>query len=301
MESKPLILIVDDNLQNIQVLGSLLDLEGIDTAAALSAEQAFHFIETVLPDLILLDIMMPGMSGIEMCKLLKRTPRTASIPIIFLSAKSETENIVEGFEVGGADYVTKPFNPAILKVRINYQLQLIKYQNELRHLIEQLDMASRTDPLTSLPNRRAMYEKLNHEMNRFQRSDNAFSLILIDIDFFKSFNDTYGHETGDYVLVEVSNLLRQNVRKQDLVARWGGEEFLIVLVDTEIGGAFEKGERIRKIFESTLFHFKGIQLKITITLGCSQIRSETIENCIRRADDALYRGKENGRNRIEKD
>lgn len=317
-KEKKVILIVDDNPQNLQVLAELLDKSGYELVLALDGNQAFEFISNEKPDLILLDIMMPEIDGFEVCKRLKVKEETKDIPIIFLTAKAEVDNIVKGFETGAVDYVTKPFNTIELKMRIKTHLELKKSRDELKRYNsellraneiinkkmkelqetkERLEIASNTDPLTSLYNRRYMTEKLKEEVVRYKRNQRIFSLISADIDFFKKVNDTYGHDCGDYMLKSISDIMCKNTREQDLISRWGGEEFLILLPETDVKGAEILSEKLRKIIEASLFEYDEYKISITMTFGVVAYDSEGgIDETIKKADNALYEGKAKGRN-----
>lgn len=316
---KPLVLIVDDVPKNLQLLGNILKKENYEISLAVSGPQALSIAESVLPDLILMDIMMPEMSGIEVCKELKRSPKTREIPVIFLTAKADTEDIVIGFELGAVDYVTKPFKGAELLARIKTHLQLRQYQQELRvsyqklqqahqeimtkneRLLEvqkQLELAARTDSLTGLANRRDMIEKVENERKRFVRNQRVFSLALGDIDNFKNFNDRFGHDCGDLVLVSIAETIRSLVREQDCVARWGGEEFLLLLPETDIEGGQVVSEKIRLAIAGSDYRYRDAILAVTMTFGVSVYDDAgmEIDDCLKRADNALYRGKADGKN-----
>lgn len=295
---KSTILIVDDIPKNLQVIGSHLGHEDFELIMATSGEAALEVLEEDIPDLILLDINLTGIDGIETCKKIKEDEKLQNIPIIFLTAKTDIDDIVLGFEVGAVDYVTKPFNKSELKARIYTHLELHHLRQELIEKNRELEVLSRTDPLTKLNNRRSMMEFLNYEAGRIDRGTDPAGVILMDIDDFKSFNDTYGHEAGDEILKKVSQCLTESVRKSDKVARWGGEEFLVVLPETSISGTEDVAEKIRKNIEETELVYKEQKLNITITAGCSTLIDENIDRSINYADEKLYIGKEQGKNRV---
>ncbi len=229
------VLIVDDVSTNIQMVANILKDEGYQMAYAQGGEAALAKAQSHLFDLILLDVMMPRIDGFEVCRRLKQNPATADVPVVFLTAKGDAKSIAKGFEPGGLDYVTKPFRPVELLARVKTRLELKRSREELilanqklkqanEELLayqKQLELTARTDSLTKLSNRRDMTEKIENESTRFERSGRPFSLILCDIDDFKLFNDKYGHDCGDFVLVAVAETMRARVRKQDCVARWG--------------------------------------------------------------------------------
>ena len=228
------VLIVDDTPQNIDILGHILKQGGLNISVAPNAELAQKIISKDKPDLILLDIMMPGMDGYELCEKLKKNPETEDIPIIFVTAMAETEDLVKGFQLGGVDYIIKPFKDLEVLARIKTHLSLKKLLNEKSALIQKLDSLSRIDPLTGISNRRDILEVLNNEQSRYERYGKTYSVIMGDIDYFKKINDQYGHDTGDYILKGVANVLKNEIRKVDFIARWGGEEFLMVLPETNL-------------------------------------------------------------------
>jgi len=264
-------------------------------------------------DLILLDVMMPEMNGFEVCLELKKNSLTRDIPIIFLTARTDTESIAKAFGSGGVDYVTKPFNKTELMARIRTHLELkcsredleIAYRklekiNEaLLDSQKKLELAAKTDYLTELSNRRDIIEKIENEKIRTERSGKPFSLILCDIDNFKDFNDQYGHDCGDFVLVTVAETMRSRIRKQDSVARWGGEEFLLLLPETDMNGGGILAEAIRKTISDTVCEYDEHRFGITMTFGVSLFSHPmNIDQCVKMADDALYRGKRLGKNRV---
>jgi diguanylate cyclase (GGDEF)-like protein len=308
------ILIVDDHPTNLQVLLDSLQNSGYRTLIARNGEGAIKQAAFAQPDLILLDVMMPGIDGFETCQRLKQQDVTCDIPVIFMTALVETVDKVRGFEAGGVDYITKPFDQAELLARVKAHLELRRYQGELQRsnqqlakanaelqeAQQQLELAARTDPLTQLSNRRDMIEKLDYEKVRHKRSQQAFALILSDIDDFKMFNDTYGHDCGDFILVSVADVMRSMLREQDQLARWGGEEFLVMLLETDLQRAGIVAEKIRETIATNLFLYKGLQLSVSMTFGVSVFDTfeKSIDGCIKKADLALYRGKDHGKNRV---
>jgi len=301
-----LILVVDDIAQNLQVLCNILAKRNYRIAVAKSGLQALEMVEKVTPDLILLDVMMPKMDGFEVCRRLHQAPATRDVPVIFLTAKNEMENVVQGFEIGAVDYITKPFNSTelLVRVRTHMELKLAKQEliiknRELTQAKEQLEHAARTDALTQLANRRGILERFDEEKYRFDRNQRSFSMLMGDIDDFKQINDTYGHNCGDYALITISGIMQDQVRKQDLVGRWGGEEFLLLLPETDSGGGFTTADKIRETIALHPFIYNNTPLSIQITFGvCTYGKSclGDIDNCIRVLDNALYQGKAKGKN-----
>jgi diguanylate cyclase (GGDEF)-like protein len=301
------ILIVDDTPENIDLLRLTLEPQGYDLSVAPSGEMALKIAPRFLPDLILLDVMMPGIDGFETCERLKKDPMLKDIPVIFISAKTDIEDIVAGFKKGGVDYISKPFRQEEVFARVKTQLNLTKLTQEKETLIEDLEKTNKKlkdlaviDPLTSLFNRRGMQELLEDEVSRFNRNSKVFSLILIDIDKFKKINDSLGHEGGDHALVQVSSFLQKITRRHDKICRWGGEEFLLLLPETNLEGANVLAKKIRSGLESASFSFEKAEFSLTVSIGVSVYdhRDLSLKTCIKNADDGLYQAKAEGRNRI---
>lgn len=284
------VLIVDDTKENIKVLQRILAEEGYKIGVALSGIQALKNVSKLKPDLILLDVMMPEMDGFETCRRLKSNPETKDISVIFLTAKTEMDDVSMGFEVGAVDYITKPFLDKDICVRVKTHLKLSA-------ALKQLLLQSTKDPLTDLFNRRSFNEKLEGEYKRSLRGGEPFSLIFLDIDFFKNINDTYGHSAGDKVIQEVGKFLNKIGRGGDEVCRWGGEEFLIFLPGTSLKGAAEKAEKIREGISSMVIEFQGSKINLTMSLGVGTFQTYLkLSQIIDMADKNLYRAKNRGRN-----
>jgi len=293
MENKT-ILIVDDAVENLDILGEFLaDYDVID---AINGEDALDIVENEEKiDLILLDIMMPDMNGFEVCERLKNNPNTADIPIIFITAKTDANSIEKAYDIGGIDYITKPFKLKELLARVKRELKLQSLQEELRLL-------AATDPMTKLYNRRYLTETTKDLLNITKQEPTEFALVLLDIDKFKNINDTYGHQVGDNVIVRLANILIENQRKGDINFRFGGDEFVILLENTSIEDAKKVAEKIRELAELDSFMINtSKELRYTVSLGVSQVNlldEYGIEMALKRADDALYEAKESGRNRV---
>ena len=290
----PLILLVDDNPKNIQVLGATLK-EKYQIQIAYNGNEALSLIEKKMPDLILLDIMMPHLDGIETCKKLKASSVTRDIPIIFLTAKVEPDDIVKGFDVGASDYVTKPFNTPVLLARVKTHLTLYQQTKQLREL-------TNIDGLTLIANRRHFDNFLENEWRRCLRSQASLSLIMIDIDFFKLYNDHYGHLKGDEVLKSVAQVINHfSQRPGDLACRFGGEEFVMILSRTDYESAHTLANKVREKVESLAIPHEKSEVKnvITISLGVSSVvpnRNDTSQHLTELADKKLYKAKADGRN-----
>lgn len=299
------ILVVDDHPGNIRIIAAMLQHQ-YTILAANNGLRAIKIAEDTHPDLILMDIMMPEMDGFTVCETLKKNPHTKDIPIIFITAKTEIDDVVKGFSIGGCDYISKPFNPEELFARVNTHIELKnsrellqKYINELEIKNRELDSMSKTDYLTELANRRFMTTRLKEETARGERTGEKFSILMCDIDNFKKVNDTYGHEIGDLVIKKVANSIKSVVREYDVVSRWGGEEFLILLINTNIIAAEKAAEKIREEIEHNKFAIDNGSFKVTISIGVTEYLNEfSISENVNNADKALYESKHSGKNKV---
>lgn len=306
------ILIVDDTPANLHTLSKLLELRGYHIRVATSGQEGLADAQAAPPDLILLDIMMPKMDGYQVCRLLKADPRTRAIPVLFLSALGLTKDKVQGFEAGGADYITKPFQVAEVLARVQTHLERQRAETALRHANEQMqkqlteiqalqsqlrEQAIR-DPLTGLFNRRYLEETIPREMARVARERTPLSLVMADIDHFKNFNDTFGHEAGDLVLQTAGSLLRQKTRQMDIVCRYGGEEFVVIMPGASLQIASQRAEQWREALESLCVEYNSNVLCVTASFGVATFpeHGATIEELARAADQAMYAAKTAGRN-----
>ena len=284
-----LILLVDDEPANIQlVAGYINDLYQIKVAT--SGEQCLKLMAgEVLPDLILLDVDMPVMNGYQVCEKLKNNPRTASIPIMFVTAMQTEEDEEKALELGAVDYLTKPVRPAILLARIKTHVKLKKQRDAL------VNMAMR-DQLTNLFNRHYLLETANHRVARAMRQDISISVLILDIDHFKQINDTKGHAEGDAVLRALAQLLLQECRLEDIIARFGGEEFVIFFDDCNQKTATNIAERIRQRIED----LHPNDTYVTASIGVAELKKgkEGFSELVKRADDAMYEAKNSGRNKV---
>ncbi|SHO51294.1 GGDEF domain-containing response regulator [Anaerocolumna xylanovorans] len=291
---KDTVLVVDDSEIICTIIKDILESSSLHIAIAHSGEESIPIAKTLRPTLILLDIMMTGIDGYETCKILKGFPETKDIPIIFITGNNDSESVLRGFEVGAADYVSKPFIPEELKARVKVHMQNVKNQRELQLLMKELKEMAITDYLTKLYNRRYFMEKL-HE---YVESDyTEFALILFDVDNFKNINDVYGHNAGDIALVNISNIFRLILREEDTISRWGGEEFLVFLPNADIDTAMKIADKLRKEVERYTFTFESTDFHCTITGGVVKYDPDlTVEKNITCADQALYQGKSMGKN-----
>ena len=288
------ILLIDDSNDIHMILKMHIKKEGHDLLSATSGPEGIQMATDHQPDLILLDIDMPEMTGYEVCTALKNNDILSKIPVIFLTGSGSEEEIVRGLDLGAVDYVKKPFNRAVLSARIRAALRT-------KHLHDLLISYGQIDPLTELGNRRALEDRLNADLERIKRNElQRLSFIMLDVDKFKNFNDAYGHLLGDEVLIMVAKILQTNIRKYDLAIRFGGEEFSIILPNTSIEDATHIAQRCRMAIEMLEIKVNDKIIHVTASFGIACITTETdIESLISIADQALYKAKENGRNRIE--
>ena len=322
LPKKEYILVVDDTPHNLQLLLNMLTRKGYEAMGVSDGIKALADMQDKLPDLVLLDINMPNINGFEVCQKLKSGDRTRDIPIIFVSARDEVLDKVQAFSLGGVDYITKPFQIAEVLARVENQLTLRRLQQQLQAQNEQLkkeidhrvvaetllqeankklEQLVNLDGLTQLANRRCFDEYLEQEWQRLGREQLPLSLIMCDIDFFKNYNDTYGHVTGDDCLRKVSGVIKESVRRPaDLAARYGGEEFVLVLPNTDIEGAVSIAESIRhQLSDLAIPHEDSpVSQFVTLSLGVTCLTPKVDSNpsvLLTAADYALYRAKELGR------
>jgi diguanylate cyclase (GGDEF)-like protein len=296
-EKRAKILIVDDEKTNIDVLVGLLNPH-YKTAAAKNGEQAMRRLaHPPLPDLILLDITMPGMDGYEVCRRIKENPDTQDIPVIFITGKNEERDEAKGFQAGAVDYITKPFNPLIGMARVHTHI-------ELKRRGDMLERLAGLDGLTGINNRRKLDGYLESERKRAIRHGQPISLVILDVDFFKLYNDHYGHAKGDETLRRLAGVIvRSTPRPEDMAARYGGEEFACILPQTGNEGAQAVARRIMKNLNALdIPHPEStVAACVTVSIGIASAVPVTVDdgaNLVVQADKALYQAKRQGRNQI---
>ncbi len=297
------ILIAEDDPTSRQILIALLGKWGYKVRVACDGDQAWRELQgPETPRIAILDWMMPEMDGVEICRRLRleEPKRPHYTYILLLTARGAREDLVQGMEAGADDYLVKPFDPQELRVRIRAGQRIVELQAQLQAAQEELKRQSMTDPLTGILNRRAVLERLEAEISRAGRENTALGLGILDIDHFKTVNDTWGHLAGDDVLREVAGRVRASLRTYDVFGRVGGEEFLIVLPGTPLGSVKGVAERLRKaISQPPMSTHKGL-LRVTASVGVTVWRGpEGLDSFLERADRALYLAKEKGRNRVE--
>jgi len=307
-KKKKRILVVDDHEDNIELLRARLEARGYEVEGASDGQAALDAVQRTCPDLILLDVMMPKMDGMEVVKRLKANKGLPFIPVIMQTALDSTENKVEGLDAGADDYITKPINFAELEARVNsllrikaLQTDLAARERELSELNDRLRLISLTDGLTEVENRRSLELHLHEMWQHSMRLHEPIALIICDIDKFKAVNDNYGHQAGDSVLKEFAQLLKSEAREIDRVGRYGGEEFLLILSGTVLDAAVTFAERLREKVEGHTFSYAGGTLRRTMSCGVAAAPHPKVkdqEALLRASDDALYVAKETGRNRV---
>lgn len=289
------ILIVDDAMENIQILHHALRDEH-DVLFALNGEKALQIAHNQLPDLILLDAVMPGMDGYEVCAALRASAAVRDIPVIFVTALTHPEDETRALEAGAVDFISKPFNSAVVRARVRTQLTIKRQADAMREL-------TLTDVLTGVANRRSFNEAMDNEWRRCARSEQPLAVIMIDIDHFKNYNDAYGHQQGDQCLQQVASAMKRCAgRPPDLLARYGGEEFIILLPAVGGDGAEVVANRIlEEVRGLNLPHSaSSVSDQVTVSMGVAAVHpsdDNDPEALIRTADALLYRAKETGRNR----
>lgn len=299
LASKPRILVVDDQVSNIVQLRQILG-PGIETYAATSGTQALEVCKAVRPDLMILDVQMPGIDGLETCRLIRADIHTQELPVIFVTAGSSVAEEDACWAAGGSDFVLKPINAATLQHRIKAQLRLKMQADELRRL-------AFADGLTGLANRRSFDQRLSEECHRAARNVTSLSVLLLDVDYFKLYNDYYGHVAGDACLREIGNCLRRSAsRPGDLMARFGGEEFVALLPETNHAGAMAVAQAILDLVkQAELRHVASpispiVSVSIGVVTWAGQIDPVLHGSCttlIEEADRQLYFAKQAGRAR----
>lgn len=296
MPDRATVLIVDDEVSNIEIMNAVLE-DHYEISFATSGEQALAVARSVLPDLILLDVLMPGLDGYEVCSRLKNDRLLADVPVIFTTGLDDQNAEVRGLSLGAIDYVTKPINPIVLLARVSNHI-------ELKRLRDQLAQMAVTDALTGLSNRRQLEVTLRAEISRLAPAGAWLSVIMLDIDFFKLFNDTYGHPEGDRCIAMVAAALTRAVHKvSGMTARYGGEEFACVLPGADPDSALATAREIQVQVQSLNIPHSGstVSSSVTVSIGIASARTHSDMDgalWLQHADHQLYTSKNSGRNTI---
>lgn len=300
---KTSVLVVDDDQDIRKILNFVLRNSGFEIIEAVDGSDALQkYLENEV-NIIISDIVMPRMDGLELCQRIKMQESLKRVYFILLSAKGELNDKITGLELGADEYIPKPFEPLEVLARVKTGERIIKLQNMLQHDARYFETLAFTDELTKLYNRRFFKETLSKEYAKARRYQYPISMILVDIDHFKSFNDKYGHSTGDIVLQTIARVLKKSIRESDIIARYGGEELSVLLSNTQRNSAIELAERLRKTVEETKVHTHYGNLSVTISIGIGFLEKETMSTgspntLFEQADKALLKAKETGRNRV---
>jgi diguanylate cyclase (GGDEF)-like protein len=290
------ILIVDDEKMNLDILGQVLSPMS-RLLIAKNGKRALELAQKHVPDLILLDVLMPEMSGFEVIAALKASSITDHIPVIFITGLTSEENEERGFFLGAVDYITKPFNRTIVKARVTTHIRII---DQMR-TIEQIAFV---DPLTKISNRRGFDKLFTCEWKKAMEDNQPISFMIIDADKFKNYNDSYGHPQGDILLQTIAEVFARLAPRPEHAARWGGEEFVMMLPGMDFDEAEEVAQQVRKEVEALRVPRENGELTtITVSIGLNSTVPDdttTIGDFIKKADEALYQAKESGRNRVVK-
>ncbi len=284
------VLLIDDSPDALAIAKARLRKDDLDVICADNGQSGLVVAGEEKPDLILLDVDMPEMSGFDVCKKLKENADLQMIPVIFLTGSTDIDDKVKGLDLGAVDYVTKPFDAFELRARVRAALRTKRLQDLL---VEH----ARIDPLTGLWNRRALTDRLDQEFAKIRRNGGSVAFVMADIDHFKRVNDAYGHRIGDEIISRVAEALHEQSRQSDLPVRYGGEEFSVLLPDESIESAAALAERCRKDIEEICVGFAGQEVRVTVSFGVSDTNiADSPEALIESADAALYQAKNSGRN-----
>jgi diguanylate cyclase (GGDEF)-like protein len=293
------VLMVEDSRLSLEVYARRLERRGYVVATAVSAEEARARLEEAQPDIVLLDVFMPKVSGFEFLRELRSAQRTSTTPVILISALSDTKHIVEGLELGANDYVTKPIVMPILTARMEALLRSQELVRKLEVQTELLSKLAAFDDLTGAYNRRSMFHHLEAELSRCKRYGRSVSVLMVDLDHFKKVNDSHGHLVGDQALRSIVQIMQNELRAMDLMCRYGGEEFCAILPETNHAGATRAAERLRSAVERTRVETDITTLALTVSVGgaaWSNAAGNEVPDLLARADESLLEAKRAGRN-----
>lgn len=294
------LLVVDDDTDILFILTKSLEKEGYKVATAASGEKALQYLAANTPDLIILDVNMPGISGIQTLETLR--DRNNYVAVLFVSGNRQASDVVKGLDSGADDYLKKPFDLAEFLARVRAKLRVKDLNDELRAANKKLKELVEIDDLTGLYNMRSVYQKLDHEIMRAQRFGNKIAVVMMDMDHFKTVNDEHDHLFGSFVLSEVGKIIRAGIRKIDFAARYGGDEFLVALTDATKEGALLFADRLRTTIQDHTFDNGVDKKRLTSSMGFAITHPDAVADAralVRRADKCLYEAKEAGRNTIK--
>ncbi len=296
------ILVVDDNPDNVEIFATRLRYVGYEVDRAHHGEEAISLVRKAPPDLILLDVMLPGMDGYEVAREIKNDDALPFIPIILVTARDSTQDKVAGLDAGADDYLTKPVAFPELEARVRSMLRIKRLQDELEEKNRELEHLSISDGLTGLFNHRHIHEELHEEFERARRTNQPLAVTMFDLDHFKRVNDTWGHQAGDRMLQTLSDILRRTAREIDKLGRYGGEEFITILPGTDIEEARIFADRVREAVAKRDFRTdERDDLHMTVSAGVAAYPHPHVhepKDLVERADIALYAAKRRGRNQV---
>jgi len=294
------VIVAEDDASSRHLVQYFLKQWGFDSSIASDGNQAWDLLQSKdVPTIAIFDWVMPGLDGVELCRKVRRLNRQHYTYVLLLTSKTAKQDVIEGLGAGADDYVSKPFNPKELQARLLVAQRIITFQEQLIATREELRIQATHDFLTQLLNRAGIMDALAQELNRSDRSQGIFSVIMADIDHFKQINDTYGHAAGDQVLREVAARIKASLRSYDLAGRYGGEEFLVIVPDCNEEAALHVAEKMRKAVCGSSIQILGTDRTISISLGVStRDVASSADALLCAADTALYQAKSSGRNRV---
>jgi diguanylate cyclase (GGDEF)-like protein len=291
----PVVLVGDNSPVVREVLRWHLESHAFKVVEAADGLETIALAQQVRPSVILLSVELPTLDGYQTLARLKADADLRDTPVVFITAHTDTGDVVEGLRLGAHDYLRKPFEPAEVIARVSAAVRVRELQDDLRQRNAELDRISRSDPLTGLANRRHLDDRLAAYAASAERHQHHLSVAIVDIDSFKGVNDTFGHSAGDAVLREVARRIAVSARIEDVVGRWGGEEFIVILPHCDLDGAVVVSERVRQAVSATPIRFEdGVAIPVTVSIGCTGGADPRL---VERADAALYAAKKAGRNR----
>jgi two-component system, cell cycle response regulator len=297
--AEAVVLVAEDSVVVRALLRAQLAERGYTVVEAGDGHEALAKAAEARPDVILLDVEMPGLDGFGVLERLRSTPGLADIPVVFVSGRTNAEDAVQGLDLGAHDYLRKPFEAGELAARVHAAARTKRLQDELRAMNGDLQRLATTDALTGVPNRRMLDDQLRRHVSRAARHKRPLAVMLIDVDRFKDINDRLGHPSGDQALVGITRRLAQRLRAEDVLGRWGGEEFMVITPDVDGAGAGVLAEALRAEVAGRPLVADGSELAVTVSIGWAGWRGEPAEQLVVRADAALRRAKDGGRNRVE--
>ena len=295
---RPCILVAEDSLVVRALVRKQLELRGYDVIEAVDGQQALELARASDPDTILIDVDMPKLTGYQVLEQLKQDPATAGIPVVFLTGRTDAEDAIRALDLGAHDYLRKPFEGDELAARVQAAVRVKHLQDRMRDLNADLTRQATTDGLTGVANRRELDDQLARCCSRAARHASTLGVLLIDVDHFKRINDDHGHEAGDVALVEIANRIGQRLRREDILGRWGGEEFMVITPDVGGEGPAALAEDLRECIAGQPLQVGGRYVPVTVSVGWAAWNGDDPRTLVRRADEALYRAKNAGRNRV---